>query len=491
MKSKAEKRAWFDRVAPERDRWTARNRYYHDDVDGLVAFLVTPGSRVLEIGCGTGDLLPKLSPTRGVGLDFAPGMVAIAREKHPPSAQPNITYAVGDAEDLPVVEEFDYVVMSDLIGELTDIWSAFRQLRKVTRTGSRVIITYYNALWEPVLKLAEKLSLRMPQDYHNWLSLDDMENLLELNGFEVVRKGYRLLLPKRIPLLSWLANRYLAKLPGLRKLCLVVYLVARPKETAAPLPAPRTVSVVVPCRNERENVAPAVERIPAMGAHTEILFVDGNSSDGTVEAIEECMRLNAGRKDIKLIHQVPPGSADGLGHGKMLKLGKGDAVRKGFEAASGDILMILDADLTVPPEELPKFYLALVEGRGEFINGTRLVYPMEKEAMRALNKLGNKFFSRLFTWILDQRIKDTLCGTKALFRADYARIAAGRGFFGDFDPFGDFDLIFGAAKLNLKFVEIPIHYRERTYGEIKIRRFRHGLLLLRMSFLAMAKLKFR
>jgi glycosyltransferase involved in cell wall biosynthesis len=188
------------------------------------------------------------------------------------------------------------------------------------------------------------------------------------------------------------------------------------------------------------------------------------------------MRLHEGRWPITLLHQ-----GDGIG--------KGDAVRKGFAAATGDVLMILDADLTVPPEDLPKFFEALTSGKGEFINGTRLVYPMERQAMRTLNHLGNKFFSLAFTWLLEQRFRDTLCGTKVLFRRDYERIAANRHYFGDFDPFGDFDLIFGASRLNLRIVEVPVRYRERTYGVTNISRFRHGWLLLRMCLVAFRKLK--
>jgi glycosyltransferase involved in cell wall biosynthesis/SAM-dependent methyltransferase len=491
MKTKAEKRTSFDRMAADRPRWIERNRYYHDDVRALLSFIVPRGASVLEVGCGTGDLLAALEPSRGLGVDFSPGMVRVARQRFPEASHPGLEFRVDDAEALETTETFDYVVLADLIGELTDIWSAFRSLRSVTTPRSRVVITYFNPLWEPVLRLGERLGLKTPQDHQNWLTLDDIARLLELNGFEIVTRGQRLLFPRYVPLLSTFLNRLVATLPLVRRLCLGVYLVARPKaDPPAPALLP-SVSVIIPTRNERGNIRAAVERTPEMGSHTELLFVDGNSSDGTVEEIEKVIEEFRGRRDVKLLHQVPPGSADGTGHGKMLKLGKGDAVRKGFAAASGDVLMILDSDLTVPPEDLPKFYRALVEGRGEFVNGTRLVYPMEKDAMRFLNKLANRFFGALFTWLCGQRLRDTLCGTKVLYKADYQKIVAGRDFFGDFDPFGDFDLLFGATKQNLRIVEIPVRYRERTYGEVKIERFRHGLLLLKMSAIALVKLKLR
>jgi glycosyltransferase involved in cell wall biosynthesis/SAM-dependent methyltransferase len=491
MKSKQERRSHFDKLAASRPAWVEKNRYYHDDMAALVSFMVPRGASVLELGCGVGDLLARLEPGRGLGVDFSPEMVRVARVRYPAELRPGLEFRVADAEEIELHETFDYVVLSDLVGELTDIWAAFRGLRRVTHPRSRVVLTSFNSLWEPVLRLGERLGLKTPQDRQNWLSMGDLVNLLELNGFEVVKRGQRLLFPKRIPLLSTILNRYVARLPLVRRLCLSFYLVARPKADPPALRPEPSVSVIIPTRNERGNIRAAVERTPAMGSHTELLFVDGNSNDGTVEEIEAIIAEFRGRKDVKLLHQVPPGSADGAGHGRMLRLGKGDAVRKGFEAASGEVLMILDSDLTVPPEELPKFYLALVEGRGEFINGTRLVYPMEKDAMRFLNKLANRFFGALFTWLCEQRLRDTLCGTKVLYKADYRKIVAGRAFFGDFDPFGDFDLLFGATKQNLRIVEVPVRYRERTYGEVKIERFRHGLLLLKMSAIALLKLKLR
>lgn len=459
----------FDALAPTRARWVARNAYYHRELARTFAFIIPPGSRVLEVGCGTGQLLNALQPSRGVGLDFSPGMIREAQARHP-----HLKFAVDDIENLQCDEKFDYVVVSDLIGFLHDVQRSFENLQRVCTPRTRVVISFYNYLWEPVLRWGEHFNLKPRQPVQNWLGNADLDNLLDLAGFEVVRRAQRLLLPKGIPLLAWLCNRWLVNLPVLRHFSLVSVIVARPK----PLPAHSqpTVSVVIPARNERGNIQAAVERTPVMGARTELVFVEGNSTDGTAEEIQRVIAAFP-QRDIKFIPQ-------GAGRGK------GDAVRKGFAAATGDVLMILDADLTVIPEELPKFYTALVQGRGEFVHGSRLVYPMEDQAMRFLNILGNKFFSLAFSYLLDQRFKDTLCGTKVLYKTDYDKIAANRHYFGDFDPFGDFDLIFGAAKLSLKIVEIPIHYGARTYGTTNISRFRHGWLLLRMCIFAMRKIKF-
>jgi glycosyltransferase involved in cell wall biosynthesis len=312
----------------------------------------------------------------------------------------------------------------------------------------------------------------MPQQQQNWLSPADIRNLLRLADYEVVKVENRFLLPKNIPLIAPLLNRFAVILPGINRLCLAQYMVARVRGLQAG--QAYSVSIVIPCRNEMGNIESAVVRLPAFGTHQEIIFVDGHSTDGTVEEIQRIIKTYP-HKDIKLFIQ------DGKG--------KGDAVRKGFAHASGDLLMILDADLTMPPEDLPKFYDAIAHGKGEFINGSRLVYPMEQKAMRLLNLLGNKFFSMAFSWLLGERIKDTLCGTKVLFRKDYERIAANRGYFGDFDPFGDFDLLFGASKLNLKILEVPIRYQERTYGTTNINRFQHGWLLLKMTVYGFFRLK--
>jgi SAM-dependent methyltransferase len=466
------RRTRFDELAAVRDVWKARHRTYHREVERLCRSLIPPGSSVLEIGCGTGDLLWAVQPGRGFGIDLSSRMVEIARGKYP-----DLAFAVGDAEALDIREQFDFVILSDVVGHFDDVWLAFRNLRAVCHPATRIIVTYYSHLWEPLLRLTERLGWKMPQGMQNWLPPQDLVNLAVVTGFEPLKHGHWLLCPVGIPLLAPLINRWLAQLPGLRRLDLIHYLVMRP-EPVAREPRPLSCSVVVPCRNEVGNIAETVERIPAMGPRTEIIFVDGDSTDGTDRAIEEAIARYRGTKEIRLIRQVPA-------------MGKGDAVRRGFDAAMGDVVMILDADLSVPPEDLSKFHVTLAEGRGEFVNGSRLVYPMEGQAMRFLNLLANKIFGALFSWLLEQRIRDTLCGTKVLLTRDYQRIAANRGVFGALDPFGDFDLLFGAAHLSLKIVEMPVRYHERTYGQTKIRRFYHGWLLLKMFCKALGRLKFR
>lgn len=470
--NKSKLKEYFEQSALQRDAWRAKNSYYHQDIKDFLRFLIPANVSVLEVGCATGEIsafLAKDNP-QIKGIDFSPAMIAEAGKKYP-----GLNFAVEDVEDLPLAEkQYDYLIVSDVVGYLEDVQASFASLSNHAHSQSRLIVTTYNFLWEPIFFLAEKLKLKMPQPMQNWLSPNDVEELLYLGGFEVIKRGGRLLLPKNIPLLSALCNRYLAKLPIFKNLCLMNYFIARKRPVGAGAKK-YSVSVLIPARNEKGNIEEAVKRIPNIGSHTEIIFVEGNSTDDTWAEIQR-VKVAYPQVDIKIMKQ----------EGR----GKGDAVRKGFDAASGDVLMILDADLTVRPEDLPKFYEAIANGNGEFVNGCRLVYPMEDEAMRLLNVFGNKFFSVMFSWLLEQRIKDTLCGTKVLWRKDYEKIKANRKFFGDFDPFGDFDLLFGASKLNLKIIDLPIHYQARVYGETNISRFRHGWLLLQMCVFAMKKIKF-
>lgn len=368
----------------------------------------------------------------------------------------------------------DYLILLDILGIYPDIQHLFEIIHTRVASRTRIVITSYNFVWEPVHAFFEKTGFRSPHPVQNWLSLDDITNLLALADLEVVSRGTFLLIPLPLSVLSCLVNRYIARLPLIKEFCLMQYCIVRKRPSGTP--SDFSVSVIVPTRNEAGTIEKVVANMPKLGSKTELIFVEGGSTDATRAEIRRVITKYKDRA-IRLVIQ---------GKG----VGKGDAVRKGFAKAKGDILMILDADLSVAPGELTKFYRAICTGKGEFINGSRLVYPLEKQAMRFLNILGNKFFSMAFTWLLDQPLKDTLCGTKVLFKQDYQQIAKNRSYFGNFDPFGDFDLLFGASRLHLKIIEIPVRYRARTYGTTNISRFRHGWLLLKMTIFAARKLKF-
>lgn len=442
-------------------------RRYHALLENYFRFLVPPGQRVLELGCGLGDLLASLKTERAVGVDFCPEMVHAARQRHS-----GIEFRAADAAEFEHGEKFDYIIMSDLVNDIPDVQRVFERARRNATSDTRLVLNFFNNLWRPVLAMAEKLGLKAPTMPQNWLSLDDVRNLLHLAGWEVVKYDVRMLWPAGTPLLENFLNRWVA--PWLKHFCLTTFVVARPRPQVEPDKHYRC-SVVIPARNEAGNIEDAVKRVPEMGRGTEIIFIEGGSKDNTWEEIQRVAKAYPNR-DIKVL--------------KQQSKGKGGAVREAFAQATGDILFILDADLTMPPEELPKFYEAARSGTADFVNGVRLVYPMEQQAMQFLNMIANKCFGITFSWLLGQSIKDTLCGTKVLFRSQYELIAKNRSYFGDFDPFGDFDLLFGAAKLNARIIDLPIRYRARTYGETNISRWKHGWLLLRMTLFAAKRLKF-
>jgi len=458
-----ELKAFFSKPEPE-PSWAGQA--YSKMLGHYYRHLTPESASVLEIGCGRGGLLAQLPNRNITGIDLSEQNIEEARRR-----LPHGKFEVNAGELFETTAKFDVIILSETINQVGDVQLLFNQIRKFSHPRTRLVLNFYNTLWRPLLSLARQFGLKRPEPPNNWLSSDDVINLLDLADWEVVRKHSRILAPLPMGGIENWINRFLG--PLFQMFCLSIFCVARPRDASET--SEFSVSVVVPARNEAGNIEAAILRTPEMGKFTEIIFVEGNSTDNTWEEIQRVAQKYPDRR-IKILQQT----------GK----GKGNAVRDGFEQATGEILMILDADLTMPPEELPKFYEVLANGHADFANGVRLVYPMEKEAMRFLNMCANKFFSIAFTWLLGQPVKDTLCGTKVLFKEEYDSIVSNRAYFGNFDPFGDFDLLFGASKLNLKIADVPIRYRDRTYGTTNIDRWRHGLLLLKMTAFAARKIKF-
>jgi len=473
-----EARHFFDETHEGIERARRARRYFYGYLTRVIQARVPPGQRVLDIGCGSGHLLAALGPSAGVGIDLSSRAVATARAAHGSTA---LRFIEGDGTDPETLATaggpFDIVMMFNVVTHLSDAQQAFENLQPLCHSRTRVLVYSYSRVWQPVLRTAELLGWKLRQPAESWLPPEEIAQMLALADFEVLRRERHVVCPMHIPLLADFLNRYVGRLPLVDAFSLMFGIVARPAPhlfAATRSPHPST-SVVIPCRNEAGHVPSLVARLPELGAGSEFIFVEGNSTDDTEAALRRAIAENPGRP---------------LRFLKQTGRGKGDAVRLGFSAAKGEVLLILDADMGVAPEDVPKFVRALVAGKGELINGSRMVYPMEGRAMRFLNILGNKFFAFLFTWLLGQQVRDTLCGTKALYRRDYEMIAANRAFFGDFDPFGDFDLLFGAARLNLGIVDVAVRYHARQHGVTNISRFRHGWLLLQMSAFAARKLKF-
>ena len=462
----------FDWVAENDAGPRKAQRSFHGQILSLLRYHIPERSRVLEWGCGPGELLEGLNPERGLGVDLSPKMVERAGQER---KLPNLEFRQGDLQNEGVEEKFDAIILDYLPGYLQDIHAGITNVKQSCHPRTRLYVLSLNHIYRPLLAIAKPLGLAMKQPESNWLSKTDLCNILELNGFEVLTKTTEQIFPFRIPLISGFFNRFLVRLPFFRHFGMSNFIVARP--VARPrIDGEISCSVVVPARNESGNIRAALERVPVLGKQTEIIFVEGNSTDDTWEVIQKEAEAYGGPHTVQILQQ--PGK------------GKWDAVFAGFSVAKGDVLVIQDADLTAPPEDLPKFYEAVAEGRAEFANGCRLVYPMESEAMRFLNLLGNKFFAVALSFVLGQDFKDSLCGTKMMLRSDYERLLRRIRVLGDFDPFGDFNLLFGSAMLDLKIRDVLVRYKDRAYGDTNISRFRHGWILLKMTFFGLRKIKF-
>jgi SAM-dependent methyltransferase len=447
-------------IARNLGRWRARNRFYHRRIAEYLRFVIPTGQSVLLLGCEDGALLSKLRPSWGVGVDSCYEMIAQARKRHPQHE-----YFLDQDYAAQTDRKFDYVVLNDITGEVHDLFTLLQRIAAQCKPDARVVIVQHNYLWRPMLRLAARLKAKRPDATRNWLSVGDLRVFLEGVGFETIDVRPKLFCPVRLlglgPLINWMAGL----VPLVNRLACTEIIVARPAPGTVD-PASKTATIVLTVRDERDNIEPMVRAIPRVGAATEILFVEGHSTDGTQAEVERVIEAYP-EKNIRLLTQGG--------------VGQGDAIRKGFAHADGDVIILLEADQTSPAEDVLKAFEVVATGRADYVNGSRFIYPRAKGAMPRRNALGNWFFAVWFTWFLGQRTSDVLCGLKAIARAQFLRLNRNWGFLGLFDPFGDFELLFGASRLGLKICEVPTRYHPRTYGAPKSKLVSHGLMLLRMA----------
>ncbi len=468
--------SFYDEIAKNRKKWLAKASSFHREDRLNLKELILPRSRILELGCGTGNLLKSLEPSYGLGVDISKEIIKEANKD-----SKGIKFIEGDISNIKKYlikkEKFDYIILSDTIGYIEDIQSTLESLHDYCNKDTRIIISYYSPLWSPIFSLATLLKFKMPEIKTQLLNLQDIKSFLKISNFDVVRVEKKILSPVSLFGLGRLINRYLATFPIFSFFCLRQYVIARSLDKIDKFKY-NSASIIIPCKNEQGNIEAAIKRLPRFSKNLEVIFIEGNSSDKTWEKIQLVKKkYNKKKSDLSIKSYKQKGK------------GKADAVFYGFEKSSNEVLFILDADLTMPPEELPKFWNKIILGEAEYVNGTRLIYPMDNDAMRFLNYIANKMFSILFSWILSQRYTDTLCGTKVLTKENYEKIKLKNSDLGNFDPFGDFFIIFGSSRLCLKMCEIPIRYKARSYGETQISRFSHGFMLIKMVVFAFFKIK--
>ena len=466
---------FFNSPEMNRDKWLRRGRTFHTEDLKFLKEIIPEKSNILELGCGNGQLLASLKPNYGLGIDFSAKLVKEAKKKYH-----KLNFIEADIEKLSKTigseTKFDFIIICDTIGYLEDITETLDSLHSFFNEDTRLIVSYYSPLWSPFLNLATLLKLKMVNRNSTLLGTSDISNFLDNSHYQTVRIERKILIPFSLFGIERLINRFIAPLPLFSNICLRHYNISR--SLKAINNKKKSASVIIPCKNERGNIASAISRLPKFTDNIEVIFVEGNSSDGTWEEINKVKKANnkTNKKfNIKAYKQPSEGKADAVFHA--------------FDNATNDILIILDGDLTVAPESLKKFWNKISSGEAEYINGSRLIYPMDNNAMKFLNYIANKIFSILFTWLLGQRFTDTLCGTKVISKKNYLRAKKKNNDLGNFDPFGDFFLIFGASRLCLKINEVPIRYKARIYGETQISRFSHGMLLVKMLVLAFLKIK--
>jgi ubiquinone/menaquinone biosynthesis C-methylase UbiE len=439
-----------------------KNDYYHNYIENFLKSNILSNSNILEIGCRAGDRIGILNPKEGLGMDIDKNILEIAKRKYP-----DIEFQILDLNKLKSSKKFDFILLINQVDRLKDIYSVLKKLRNISQPTTKLIITSLNPLYLIPIYMNEKLKIRKAQKPRNWTSLHVILNLLKLSNFRVLESGALMPFPKKIPFSKSVNFLFDRVLKGKFKHGAIQYVIAFPDQM--PKKKEYSYSVIVPCYNEEGNVEACAKRTPNFGKNQEIIFVNDGSKDRTAEKVKEIMKTN---KRIKLVDY--PNNQ-----------GKGYATKMGLDAAKNDILMILDADMTVRPEDLPKFVEPFENGQATFVNGTRLVYPLQGQAMRSLHIIGNKMFSLIFSYLLNRRVTDTLCGTKVFFRKDYQKFKM------QDKSWPDFDLLFGAAKLKLRMVEMPIEYQERTAGESKMKTFKHGSMLLKACVRGFKELKLK
>ncbi len=360
-------------------------------------------------------------------------------------------------------KKYKTIILTDLFEVSTDILELLSMVNKLLGKDGIIVICSINQKWNRILNLFERLNLKDGNQKRLFINSTIVLNIAKVTGLEFVTQRNKQIFPFRMLGLGSLINNILEILFFPFSFGIRIYSILNQQEKFNE-EKKYSKSIIIPAKNEEKNLKPLLNQIPELEEDHEIILAIGDSEDKTYEVAKEIKEARCWPFEVKVIKQT----------GK----GKANAVWEAVEEASKEVIIILDADISVNPETIVQFNSVIDTGKASFVNGTRLIYGMESGAMRIVNNLGNRIFQYIVSIIIGQKITDSLCGTKVFFRKDFNKIKLWKELVQMKDPFGDFDMIFTAGYFGLKILEIPVRYQARVYGVTQIKRFRDGYKLI-------------
>ena len=408
----------------------------------------------------------------GKNIDSKKIFIKEIDEKYEIKYKTNIHYINENTKD--VISECDTILISD-IEHQSNPTSSLLSLSKIIRDDTKIIIISRNLVWMIFIKLLKSLFSFSPKK-NNFLPYSYLDNLFSICNLEVIRNEKIITLPIYIPFFTNLINR-IFRLPLLNIFCLSNITILKKKDQNFSNNKDLRVSFIIPCKNEENNIKTFENEIKNSNQSNEYLFGDDNSMDKTIDEID---KLSKKLNNNKILKYNGPGVC------------KSENVYKGIELSSGDIIVVYDADLTVDFKDVEFSIDILKNTNADFINCTRMIYPQKDGAMKFSNFIGNSIFANLFSLLFRKKITDTLCGTKIFFKKDWVKIKKNITGLGVKDLWGDFDLLIGAYKNNLKITEVPVTYHERKEDNTKMTSvFLNGIRMLSIVLVAFYKLRLK
>tara|TARA_B110000977_G_scaffold125183_1_gene160299 strand:+ start:1495 stop:2904 length:1410 start_codon:yes stop_codon:yes gene_type:complete len=446
-----------------RENFLKKKNFLFDEISKALNYLINDSNYVKFFCCGNSSIVNKVN-SKNIYINEINNTFINSLTKSEIKKEDEINKNLN----------FDHIVIAD-IEHQKFITKNLIDLNEKIDNECRVIVLSKSIFWSTLINFYKKIKNIGP-DKNNFLPYSNLRKIFLNTNFEIVKNEKIIFFPFQFSLLTKFINQ-IFRFPVLNFFCMINLTVLKKVQKKNYQAEGKKISFIIPCKNEGGNIKFFYEKIINSTINAEFLFGNDNSSDNTLDEIKKLQQAIP-NKEIKIY--------DGPG------VCKSENVYKGINLASGEIILIYDADLTVSFDDLVNSINLLLKTDADFINCTRMIMPQQKNAMKFLNFYGNLFFAFLFSILFKQKITDTLCGTKIFFKKDWEQIKKYNNTWGAKDLWGDFDLLLGAYKNNLKIVENPISYTDRKEDETKMTGIiKNSIRMLIITFVAYYKLRIR